>query len=89
MNKSLFRISLLLNIILLVVIFAGAFRIREHLYQKWIKSKGTATMVMFGDSHTSRGNWNFTIKNETVLRLGFNGFTSDQLTGLLIKRPTT
>ncbi len=83
MNKTSFRLSIALNVILLIGIFLGAYRIREHLYQKWIMFTGNATMVMFGDSHTARGNWNFGIKNQTVLRLGYNGFTTDHLLGLL------
>ncbi len=83
MNKTTFRISIILNIILLTGIFMGAYRIREHLYQKWINYKGEASMVMFGDSHVARGNWNFTIKDQTVLKLGHSGFTSSQLLGLL------
>jgi lysophospholipase L1-like esterase len=83
MNKTIFRLSILLNVILLIGIFLGAYRIREHLYQKWIIQTGKASMVMFGDSHTARGNWNFSIKNQTVLRLGYSGFTTDQLLGLI------
>jgi lysophospholipase L1-like esterase len=83
MNKTTFRISILLNIILIILIFSGIYRLREHLYQKWIQHTGKATMVMFGDSHTVHGKWNFLIKNQTVLRMGYSGFNSEQLTGLI------
>jgi lysophospholipase L1-like esterase len=83
MNKTTFRISILLNLILIVFILSGIYRLREHLYQKWILHKGKATLVMFGDSHTVHGKWNFLIKNQTVLRLGYSGFGSEELSRLI------
>lgn len=83
MNKTAFRISVLINIILIILMLSGIFRLREYICQKWINYKGEASMVMFGDSHVFHGKWNFLIHEQTVLKKGHNGFSSDQLAGLI------
>ena len=57
---------------------------KEDIYQKIINSKNKADIVMFGDSHTAGGEWNLLI-GYSVKRLGWGGYTSDQLRELIKK----
>ncbi len=81
-SKTLY-VSVALNVFLVVLILTMLLRNKEQAWQKWIKYKGSASLVMFGDSHVARGEWNSLINDQSVLRLGWGGFTSDQLKGLV------
>ena len=57
---------------------------KEDIYQKIINYTNKADIVMFGDSHTAGGEWNLLI-GYSVKRLGWGGYTSDQLRELIKK----
>jgi len=84
-NRLLF-LSVILNIIMLFVFFWYAITHREEIVQKIVNIRDSATVIMFGDSHTANGKWSVLLSRFDVLRVGYGGFTSDQLKGILIKK---
>lgn len=85
MEKKILWISIILNICFLVILLSLSYRYREELYQKYINWNKSAEIVMFGDSHTAGGKWNFTLDRNPVLRLGWGGYTSEMLAGSVSK----
>lgn len=63
---------------LFAIIFSPT-KYREQLHQTYIKWNKSADIVMFGDSHTYHGKWSTSIHQNSVLKLGWGGFTSDML----------
>jgi len=84
-KKVILIFSILLNISLIFSIGFVANHYKENIYQKIIDKKHKADIVMFGDSHTAGGKWNSLITDYSVKRLGWGGFTSDWLRGLINK----
>lgn len=78
-KNNLLIISLILNLIFIAFVFMYVIRNKESLIQKFIWRFDTEKVIMFGDSHTARGNWNELLNRCDVLNLGFSGFTSGQL----------
>ncbi|MEZ5195580.1 MAG: GDSL-type esterase/lipase family protein [Bacteroidales bacterium] len=78
-HKALLFISLGLNIVFLFLVFHYSINNRESLMQKWIEKKEKATIVMFGDSHTARPDWNVLLSRCDIKRSAYGGFTSEQL----------
>jgi len=83
MKKKVLWISIIINIIFLAQLILVSFKYRETLLQKWIKRKHSADIVMFGDSHTANGEWSFLIEGNSVLRMGYGGHSSSQLSSLI------
>ncbi len=73
------KLRVLFVISTLFVITFSYMKFREHLHQEYIKWSKSADIVMFGDSHTVSGKWNSTIHQNTVLKLGWGGYTSEML----------
>ncbi len=71
--------SLILNVIFVALVFVYVIKNKEGLTQKFIWRFNTEKVIMFGDSHTARGNWNKLLDRCDVLNVGFSGFTSGQL----------
>ncbi len=78
-KNSLLFISLILNVMFIVLVFIYIARNKESLTQKFVWKFNTETLIMFGDSHTARGNWNDLLDRRDVLKVGYSGFTSGQL----------
>lgn len=78
-KNSLLIFSLILNVMFIVLVFIYVARNKESLTQKFIWKFNTETLIMFGDSHTARGNWNDLFDRRDVLKVGYSGFTSGQL----------
>ena len=78
-KNSLLIVSLLLNVIFIVLVFIYVSRNKESLTQKFVGQFNTETLIMFGDSHIANGNWNELLGRCDVLKIGYGGFTSDQL----------
>lgn len=78
-KNSLLFISLILNVIFVVLVFIYVAKNKESLAQKLLWRFNTETLIMFGDSHTARGNWNDLLDRSDVLKVGYSGFTSGQL----------
>lgn len=78
-QKPILILSLSLNFVFVFFVIYFVINNRESLTQKWIEKKGKATIVMFGDSHTARPDWNVLLSRKDVKRSGYGGFTSEQL----------
>ena len=78
-QKTILYFSLILNAIFLLVAIYFVLNNVESLNQKWIDKKGKATIVMFGDSHTARADWNMLLSRYDIKKSGYGGFTSEQL----------
>ena len=74
-NKNVLWASIVLTVLFLLM----SFSYREEIFQYRIRWKESAEIVMFGDSHTAHGKWNFTLHTNPVLRSGWAGYTSDML----------
>src|ERR1035437_5552237 len=83
MKKKILWTSIIINICFVVLLILISYKYREDLYQKYIIKKHSSEIVMFGDSHTAGGKWNFILDRNPVLRMGWGGFSSDQLAGLI------
>ena len=70
--------NLIVTIILIAIIILSL-KYRELFYQEYLIWNKSAEIVMFGDSHTSSGKWNSIINESSVLRLGWDGYTSEML----------
>ena len=77
--KKILSISLLFNTLFVLFGLITVIYLKEDICQKIIDRKHSADIVMFGDSHTEGGKWNSLINGYTVKRLGWGGFTTDQL----------
>ncbi|MFH1118571.1 MAG: GDSL-type esterase/lipase family protein [Bacteroidota bacterium] len=82
-NRLLFRISIVVNVIFLGLLMVIFYRYSEVFYQKKIQWNHSASIVMFGDSHTAGGKWNSLLETGPVLRMGWGGFSSDQLKNMI------
>jgi len=82
-NRILFRISITVNVIFIILLMVVLSRYSEVLYQKRIQWNQSARIVMFGDSHTAGGKWNSLLDTGPVLRMGWGGFSSDQLKNMI------
>jgi len=83
MKKKIFWLSITINFVLIFLILSLSYRYREELCQEWIVRNHSAEIVMFGDSHTEGGKWNFLLNTHPVLRLGRGGFTTNRLVQLI------
>jgi len=75
--------SLLLNALLLLLIVGYGYHKRENIIQKIIEKNQKAKIVIFGNSHTARGDWSVLLKRFDVKRSGHGGFSSAQLCRLI------
>ena len=78
-KNSLLIISLIKNMIFIALVFIYVIKNKESLTQKFVWKFNTETLIMLGDSHTARGNWNDLLDRCDVLKMGYSGFTSDQM----------
>lgn len=78
-KNSLLIFSLIINVVFIVLVFIYVARNKESLMQRFVWKFNTETLIMFGDSHTARGNWNDLLDRRDVLKVGYSGFTSGQL----------
>ncbi|MCE6991696.1 GDSL-type esterase/lipase family protein [Dyadobacter sp. CY323] len=83
MKKFIFIGSLALNFIALCVVLLYLYRKREPLIEKIVDRKGSAHIVMLGDSHIQNGKWNMLLGRTDVKTIGWGGFTSEQVALLL------
>jgi len=83
-NKNIFRLSLLLNLVFILLFIAIAFKYKEKIIEVMIDYKGKAEIVMFGNSITARGNWNVLLNRNDIKNSGIDGFTTSHFV-LLIK----
>jgi len=65
----------------MVIIYATNHR--KEIIQKTIRYRNNATLIMFGDSHTARGDWCFLLNRYDVLNNGYSSYTSEQLLNIL------
>jgi len=81
-NKILIRLSIILNIILIIGIFFTAYQFRTKIYDKIASSK-TYNVVMFGNSLTAGGDWNKDLKRIDIKNSGTGGFTTSHFVWIL------
>jgi lysophospholipase L1-like esterase len=67
------------SIVLIILFLFMCLIYREEIYQKQIQLKKSAEIIMFGDSHTAIGKWNFLLNTNPVLRSGWGGYTTEML----------
>jgi lysophospholipase L1-like esterase len=80
---TLLWVSAGLNVVTIIIIILMVVHDKEEYYQKYIRKRVAADMVMFGDSHTDGAPWNSLIHHGLVLRKGFSGYTTVQLAGMI------
>ncbi|HRZ97323.1 MAG TPA: GDSL-type esterase/lipase family protein [Paludibacter sp.] len=81
-SQTIFRISLIINVILILVISIIAFQFSGKIYDK-IASFRSCKIVMLGDSFISRGNWNKDLNRTDIKNSGFGGSTTSHYIGML------
>ena len=83
-NHDVYKLSIILNIILIVGIILIAYYYRSKIFDK-VASFRTYKIVMLGNSFTSRGHWNYDLKRTDIKNSGVGGNTTSQYVGLLKK----
>jgi lysophospholipase L1-like esterase len=83
--KKVSLISIFINIVTISILVTIVYRQSEEYYQKYINRKRSADVAMFGDSFTEGGKWNSILHNGLVLRMGWSGYTTTQLAGMIHK----
>lgn len=78
-KNKLLIISLILNVLLITLASAYIIKNSKGFRQKYLKKFNKEKLIMFGDSHTNRGDWNELLDRNDVLKFGFGGFSSSQL----------
>jgi len=81
-NKILIRLSILLNIVLIIGILFAAYLFRAKIYDKIASSK-TYKVVMFGNSLTEGGEWNKDLNRLDIKNSGTGGFTTSHFVWIL------
>lgn len=80
------KTTIFIYFIFISLLLCISYKYREEIIQKQIHWNKSAKIMMFGDSHIARGKWNFTLNTKSVLKYGWDGFTTEML---LSKIPTT
>lgn len=86
-NKLVYRLSLILNGVFIVVFLFLGFR--NTLFQnnlekeEKLETEEKVKIVMFGDSITKGGAWNDLLKRNDIKNCGFGGFTTSHLVWLI------
>jgi len=81
-NKFIFKISIILNCILIVGILFIGYKLRTKLYDK-LASKKSYNIVMFGNSLTAGGKWNYDLNRFDIKNSGTGGFTTSHFVWIL------
>lgn len=71
--KNLLPFSIALNVLLLGACLSVAIVYRDKLIQRYIKTKGDAKIVMFGNSITAQGKWAELLGRSDVVNSGLPG----------------
>lgn len=87
-NRKLFILSISLNVLLLVGLLTIVFTNRSKIFDI-IASFKTYRIVMLGDSHTSRGKWNYDLNRTDIKNSGTGGITTSYFVGLIKKQLKT
>jgi lysophospholipase L1-like esterase len=91
--KILLVFSLILNAFFIAVAIIYYINNKESVIQKATWKFKTESVIVFGDSHTARGNWNQLLDRKDIFKVGYSGFTSGQLVEImqqyLIGRPAS
>lgn len=78
-KNRLLVISLVLNVMFVAGIAFYVIKNTRGFNQKYLERFKKERLIMFGDSHTNRGDWSALLNRRDVLKMGYGGFTSDQL----------
>lgn len=81
-SQIIFRLSLILNLILIIAILLIANNYRCKIFDK-VASFKSYNIVMLGDSFTSRGNWNYDLERTDIKNSGKGGSTTSHYVGYL------
>ena len=79
-----YKLSIILNIILIVGIILIAYYYRSKIFDK-VASFRSYNVVMLGNSFTSRGHWNYDLKRIDIKNSGVGGYTTSHYVGMLKK----
>jgi alpha-glucosidase len=85
MKKYVYKASLILNGVFLILFILLGLNYREKIIQKFLDKKEKATIVLFGDSIIKGGEWNDLLDRNDVKNSGFGGFTTSHLRWLIEK----
>ncbi len=83
MKKYVYKASLILNGIFIILFILLGLKFKEEIIQKLINKKEKATIVLFGDSIIKGGKWNDLLGRSDVKNSGFGGFTTSHLRWLI------
>lgn len=83
-RAKLFRLSLLFNLILIIILGAIGYKLRGKIFSSFIKSTPKQyTVVMVGTGYTHEADWNKILNRNDILNSGYSGFTTSQLDWIL------
>jgi lysophospholipase L1-like esterase len=82
LRKNWFR-YLVVMIPLFGILFLSL-KYREQIHQKYIVWTNSVEIILFGDSHIANGKWSSFLDNNGVLKLGWGGYTSEQLVDKIV-----
>lgn len=81
-NQTIYKLSVILNIIFIVGILLIAYNYRSKIFDK-VASFKSYNIVMLGNSFTSRGNWNYDLERTDIKNSGKGGSTTSHYVGYL------
>ncbi len=85
MKKIVYKASLILNGVFIILFILLGLKFKEKIIQKLIDKKEKATIVQFGDSIIKGGKWNDLLDRKDIKNSGFGGFTTSHLRWLIQK----
>ena len=85
MKAHRLKISVILNFLFIIGIFIGLFLCRDWIYERFVGKKQTK-IVMYGDSLTEHGKWNYLLSRADIKNSGFGGHTTSHLLVMLDQR---
>jgi len=85
MNKYIYKTSLILNGVFIILFIFLGLKFKEKIIQKLIDKEKKARIVQFGDSIIKAGKWNELLDRTDVKNSGFGGYTTSHFRWLIKK----
>src|SRR5690606_6947592 len=82
-TKKWLRVSLTLNMVLLLLFIVMTVVYRDKLIQRFVMWKGHGKIVMFGNSITAQGKWVELLKRTDVINSGLPGLCTHHFLDLI------
>ena len=79
LKNRLLILSLVLNVLFLTGASFYIIKNTKGFNQKYLMRFKKEQLIMFGDSHTNRGDWSELLGRRDVLKMGYGGFATNHL----------